>query len=108
MDEQRTQTQTTTAIATATAERPKSGRPPLDKLPLFKVLLHNDDVNSLDHVVDSVVELTPLSQQEATLAAMEADKTGLSLLMTTHKERAELYQEQLTSKSLTVTIEPEN
>jgi ATP-dependent Clp protease adapter protein ClpS len=58
--------------------------------------------------VDSVVELTPLSQQEATLAAMEADKTGLSLLMTTHKERAELYQEQLTSKSLTVTIEPEN
>ncbi len=108
MDEQRAQTQPATATATATAERPKAARPPLDKLPLFKVLLHNDDVNSLDHVVDSVVELTPLSQQEATLAAMEADKTGLSLLMTTHKERAELYQEQLTSKSLTVTIEPEN
>jgi len=96
------------ATATATAERPKAARPPVDKLPLFKVLLHNDDVNSLDHVVDSVVELTPLSQQEATLAALEADKTGLSLLMTTHKERAELYQEQLKSKSLTVTIEPEN
>jgi len=36
----------------------------------------------------------------------EADKTGVALLLTTHKERAELYQEQFTSKGLTVTIEP--
>jgi ATP-dependent Clp protease adaptor protein ClpS len=104
MDENRA---VNTATSTATVERPAPVRPPLDRLPLFKVLLHNDDVNSIDHVVDSVVELTPLSQQEATLAALEADKSGLALLMTTHKERAELYQEQLTSKSLTVTIEPE-
>ena len=33
----------------------------------------------------------------------EADKTDVALLLTTHKERAELYQEQFTSKGLTVT-----
>ena len=32
--------------------------------------------------------------------------TGVALLLTTHKERAELYQEQFQSKGLTVTIEP--
>jgi hypothetical protein len=37
----------------------------------------------------------------------EADKTGVALLLTTHKERAELYKDQFESKGLTVTIEPE-
>ena len=31
---------------------------------------------------------------------------ALALVTVTHKERAELYQEQFQSKSLTVTIEP--
>ena len=31
---------------------------------------------------------------------------GTTLLLTTHKERAELYKDQFTSKGLTVTIEP--
>ncbi len=76
-------------------------------MPMWKVLLHNDDVNSIDHVIDTVVELTPLKQQEAEIRAREADKNGLALLLVTHKERAELYQEQFQSKSLTVTIEPD-
>ena len=37
---------------------------------------------------------------------VEADDTGVALILTTHKERAELYQEQFTSKGLVVTIEP--
>jgi hypothetical protein len=37
----------------------------------------------------------------------EADKTGVALLLTTHKERAELYKDQFESKGLTVTIEPD-
>ena len=36
----------------------------------------------------------------------EAHETGIALLLVTHKERAELYQEQFQSKGLTVTIEP--
>ena len=96
--------------ATATKEKPKSSpktkpKPPR-QLPPWKVLLHNDDVNSFEHVIETIVDLTPLSEQDATLRATEANEAGLSLILVTHKERAELYQEQFTSKSLTTTIEP--
>jgi ATP-dependent Clp protease adapter protein ClpS len=37
----------------------------------------------------------------------EADKTGVALILVTHKERAELYKDQFESKGLTVTIEPD-
>ncbi len=71
------------------------------------MLLHNDDVNSIDFVIVTIVELTPLNEQDADLRATEADKTGVSLLLVTHKDRAELYQAQFESKGLTVTIEPD-
>jgi ATP-dependent Clp protease adaptor protein ClpS len=75
-------------------------------LPPWKVLLHNDDKNDVLFVVDTIVELTPLKKQDAEIRTVEAHNSGVSLLLTTHKERAELYQEQFTSKGLTVTIEP--
>jgi ATP-dependent Clp protease adaptor protein ClpS len=96
---------------TATA-KPKSARKTSPKrkpprhLPQWKVLLHNDDKNDMGFVVATIVELTPLNEQEATLRMKEADDTGVALILTTHKERAELYQEQFTSKGLVVTIEP--
>ena len=96
---------------TATA-KPKGARKAAPKrkppkhLPVWKVLLHNDDKNDMGFVVTSIVELTPLNEQEAVLRMKEADETGVALLLTTHKERAELYQEQFQSKGLTVTIEP--
>jgi ATP-dependent Clp protease adaptor protein ClpS len=97
--------------ATATAKPREKGkrapkkRPP-EMLPPWKVLLHNDDKNDVVHVVESIVELTPLNIHDAKLRTEEAHKTGVSLLLVTHKERAELYKEQFESKSLTVTIEP--
>jgi ATP-dependent Clp protease adaptor protein ClpS len=81
-------------------------RPP-GLLPMYKVLLHNDDKNDMGHVVESIVELTPLQAEEAILKMVEAHKTGVALLLVTHKERAELYVDQFASKSLTVTIEPD-
>ncbi|HXE54578.1 MAG TPA: ATP-dependent Clp protease adaptor ClpS [Tepidisphaeraceae bacterium] len=79
---------------------------PPQPLPPWKVLLHNDDKNDIIFVVRTVMELTPLKEEEAEQRTVEAHKTGVALLLTTHKERAELYQEQFTSKGLTVTIEP--
>src|SRR5438270_175123 len=76
------------------------------KLPPYKVLLHNDDVNSMEHVIETIIELVHLQKEEAFLKMMEAHETGVSLLLVTHKEKAELLQEQFKSKSLTVTIEP--
>ena len=95
--------------ATAKPKRaPKKApqRKPPQPMPPWKVLLHNDDKNDIVFVVRTVMELTPLNQDEAIQRTTEAHKTGLSLLLTTHKERAELYQEQFMSKGLTVTIEP--
>jgi ATP-dependent Clp protease adapter protein ClpS len=58
-------------------------------------------------VVRTIVELTPLTKERAIEATLEAHTTGLTLLLVTHKERAELYREQFQSKKLTVTIEPQ-
>ena len=86
--------------------RRKQVDPPKPRpLPPWKVLLHNDDVNEVLFVVETIVELTPLSQPAATQRVIEAHHSGVSLLLTTHLERAELYKDQFTSKGLTVTIE---
>lgn len=95
--------------ATATLQKPKSAsqqRKP-KQLPPFKVLLHNDDVNEFDHVILSILSLTPLDKEAAILRTLEAHETGLSLLLVTHQERAELYMDQFRSLNLVVTIEPD-
>ncbi len=76
------------------------------QLPPFRVLLHNDDVNTIEHVIESILNLTALTMEEAVERTIEAHECGLALLLVTHKERAELYQEQFTSVKLTVSIEP--
>ena len=96
-----------TATATPTKSRkPATKQKPPGLLPLWKVLLHNDDKNELGFVVLSIVELTPINEQDAKTHMLEAHETGVTLLLVTHKERAELYQDQFQSKGLTVTIEP--
>ena len=88
------------------ATKPSPVRKPPQPLPPWKVLLHNDDVNEMPYVVETLVDLTPLDQGEAKQRTLEANDTGVALILVTHKERAELYQEQFQSKHLTVTIEP--
>ena len=93
--------------AKSTNQKPAPAEAPPKQLPPYKVLLHNDDENVFDYVIKSICRIVALSQQDAELRATEADKTGVALLLMTHKERAELYQEQFTSAGLTVTIEPD-
>ncbi len=76
-------------------------------LPPYRVILHNDDVNTFEHVILAILKLTPLKEPEAVARTIEAHETGSALLLVTHKERAELYVEQFASKKLTVTCEPE-
>ena len=91
-----------TETTTATMQAPTKPR----LLPLYRVILHNDDDNSMFHVINSIVELTPLNREDAQSRADEAHSSGCALLLVIHRERAELYEEQFRSKSLTVTIEP--
>ena len=96
----------TPAAATKSKKKVKPQKKEPQPLPPWKVLLHNDDQNEVGYVVTTIIQLTHLKEQDAKLRTEEAHKTGVSLLLVTHKERAELYKDQFESKSLTVTIEP--
>ena len=94
------------ATATAPVRKPAPPQRKPKKLPPYRVLLHNDDVNTVDHVIKSILRLTNLEAGEAVLKTLEAHETGVALLLVTHQERAELYVEQFASLSVTVTMEP--
>ena len=97
------------SASTAVAPARKPARPAQKprQLPPYKVLLHNDDVNTVEHVIKSILKLTSLKTEDAIIKTVEAHETGVALLLVTHRERAELYYEQFMSLSITVTIEPD-
>jgi len=106
-DESKGETGGNTAVAERAAmPKPKVAPPRVDHLPPFKVLLHNDPHNIFEDVIDTIVELTPHPRPRAVELTNEAHRTGVTLLLVTHRERAELYREQFASKRLTVSIEP--
>ena len=79
------------------------------KSPRYKVLLHNDPVNSMEFVVNTLREVVPqLSEQDALAIMLEAHNTGIGLVIVCDLEPAEFYSESLKSKGLTSTIEQEN
>tara|TARA_Y100001968_G_scaffold333849_1_gene400153 strand:+ start:5433 stop:5810 length:378 start_codon:yes stop_codon:yes gene_type:complete len=77
--------------------------------PRYKVLLHNDPINSMEFVVNTLREVVPqLSEQDAMAIMLEAHNTGIGLVIVCDLEPAEFYSESLKAKGLTSTIEPEN
>lgn len=92
--------------ATSAAVRPSPVRPKPDILPPWRVLLHNDDRNDMDYVVETIVRVVRLNRPSATRCMMEAHRKGCGQLVATHRERAEFIAEQLRSMRLVVTIEP--
>jgi len=76
-------------------------------LPQWKVILINDDVTPFDYVVRQVFRLTPLNEQDSLEKTLEAHKTGAALLLITHKEAAELYQDKFQSIRPPIGIEIE-
>lgn len=94
--------------ALADPEQETQTAPPVTRrLRPWKVILHNDDFNAMEDVVEAILELTPLDHMEAIERMLEAHTQGVALIVTTHREHAELLQEQFSSKSLVVTIEPD-
>ena len=85
----------------------------LDKLknksPKYKVLLHNDPVNSMEYVTISLREVVPqLSEQDAISIMLEAHNTGVGLVIICDLEPAEFYSESLKSKGISSSIEKED
>ncbi len=96
------------ATSTLPAQKPAPPKRDPKLLPPYKVLLHNDEKNTFEHVIRSVVRLTPIGEDEAVIKAIEAHESGVSLLLVTHQERAELYADQFASLSITISIEPDD
>jgi ATP-dependent Clp protease adaptor protein ClpS len=76
--------------------------------PRYRVLLHNDDYNPMEHVVESLMKTVPsLTIPQAVSIMMEAHTNGIALVITCAQEHAEFYCETLKNYNLTSTIEPD-
>lgn len=79
----------------------------LKLLPRYRVLLHNDDENTMDHVVAALMRTIPaLSYESAVSIMLEAHNAGLAEVIICLKELAEHYCERLRRYALISTIEP--
>ena len=75
-------------------------------LPPYAVILHNDDHNTMPHVVRALVASVPeVSVEQAVAIMYEAHTQGRALVIVCPLERAELYRDRLESRGLTATIE---
>lgn len=76
-------------------------------LPPYRVVLHNDDHNSMDHVVLSLMRCVPsLTVEDAAEIMLQAHNHGQATVIECPKEAAEHYRDSLESCGLTATIEP--
>ncbi len=74
-------------------------------LPPATVVLHNDDVNSMDHVVHALLVSVPeVDLERAAEIMLLAHNHGEADVISCPLERAELYRDRLESHGLTATI----
>ncbi len=80
--------------------------------PMYKVILLDDDVTTIDFVVEMLVSLFRKPRDEAVKLTNEVHNSGSAIITITSLERAELYVEQVKSLArprgfpLTATLEP--
>ena len=87
-------------------ERTLTGSKTKPDLP-WNVILHNDWENSMPQVVVILKKVIPgMTLKKATKIMWEAHSSGKALVKSCHKELAELYEDLLLAKGLTISIEP--
>lgn len=69
------------------------------------LILHNDDVNTFDHVINSLVEICGFSTQEAETCALITHYKGRCPLKSGSYEELKPYYDALLDRQLTVSIE---
>lgn len=93
-------------IKTTTKERVRHA-------PMYRVLIHNDDVTTFQFVIDILTGVFKKETEEADDIAMEAHRKGVALVSVMPLEIAELRVDQAKSKArtakypLTFSYEPE-
>ena len=89
--------------ATAVEKKAKPARAAPDrrrqpgKLPPYNVVLLDDDDHTYEYVIEMLGAVFGYDQQKAFKMAREVDEQGRVIVMTTHKERAELKRDQITA-----------
>ncbi len=76
-------------------------------VPRYRVLVHNDDVNSMDHVVNTLMRVFRFERAVCEVIMLKAHQEGVALCAIEPLEQAELHRDQLISYSLVSTIEKE-
>jgi ATP-dependent Clp protease adaptor protein ClpS len=91
------------AVEVSPAERTRTLQ---ETLPPYRVILHNDEVNAQEQVVQALLASVPaLSRDRANEIMFEAHNAGRAEVISCPLELAELYCERLRSFGLTVTME---
>lgn len=94
-----------TGMSTETIEKKSVQRKPM---PLYKVLLHNDDFHPMDYVIDALMATIPgMNPSKAKAIMMEAHNSGVALVIVCALEHAEFYCQCLRGAGLTSTFEPD-
>lgn len=84
------ETGTATKIAPA-----KKTKPQTKQLPPFNVILLDDDDHSYEYVIEMLGKVFGHPVEKAFAMAKEVDNSGRVIVLTTHKERAELKRDQI-------------
>ncbi len=69
------------------------------------LILHNDEVNSFDHVIDSLIEICHHDSNQAEQCAFITHYKGKCDVKKGEFEELHLMKDQLSSKGLSVTID---
>jgi len=81
-------------------------RPLREILPPYAVILHNDDVHSMDFVVGALLKSVPeLTAERVTEVMLEAHNAGQAVVVACPLETAELYRDRLRTFGLGASIE---
>jgi len=76
---------------------PKADTKP-KRQPPYAVILHNDDVNGMDFVVETIIKVFGYAPAKALRLTIQAHFAGRACVWTGHRELAELKAEQLLSR----------
>ena len=84
-----------TATAPAKSAAPARGKPKQKPLPPWNVVLLDDDDHSYEYVIEMLGVIFGHPTEKAYLLAKEVDTNGRVIVLTTHREKAELKRDQI-------------
>ncbi len=72
-------------------------KPKTERQPPYNVILFNDEEHSFEYVIELLIKLFKYAKPKAEELTLRIHLTGRAIVMTTHRELAELKREQVLS-----------